>query len=67
VSTRVREADPDEVAIVGLGLTQQVGPETIARFSFQATRPGRFELRARTATRPVAVLVVGEQTGRSSR
>lgn len=59
VALALRSDLPDEVEIGGLGLSQQVGPETIARFSFVADRPGRFPLRARTGGgRPVAVLVV---------
>lgn len=60
VALAIRSDLPDEIEVEGLGLTQQVGPGTIARFSFEAERPGRFELRARTAGKhPAAVLVVG--------
>jgi hypothetical protein len=59
VALAIRSDLPDEVTIAGLGLTNQVGPETIARFSFVPARPGRFELRARIAPdEPVAILDV---------
>lgn len=60
VALAVRSDLPDEVEVGGgLGLSQQVGPGTIARFSFLAPQPGQYDLRARTAgERPVAVLRV---------
>ncbi|MGI8804391.1 MAG: hypothetical protein ACR2IN_01595 [Thermoleophilaceae bacterium] len=60
VALAVRSDLPDELQIGGgLGLSQQVGPGTIARFSFLAPQPGRYAVRARTAgVRPVAVLNV---------
>ncbi|MBA3420876.1 MAG: hypothetical protein H0U12_03120, partial [Thermoleophilaceae bacterium] len=48
VALAVRSDLPDEIRLGGLGLTQQVGPGTIARFSLVAPRPGRYPLRART-------------------
>lgn len=69
VALAVRSDLPDEIAIGGeLGLTQQVGPETIARFSFIAPQAGRFAVRARTAgERPIAVLSVRARRGGSRR
>ena len=69
VALAVRSDLPDEIEIGGsVGLSQQVGPGTIARFSFLVPEPGRFEVRARTAgARPVAVLRVGARRRGSSR
>ena len=69
VALAVRSDLPDEIEIGGsVGLSQQVGPGTIARFSFLVPDPGRFEVRARTAgARPVAVLRVRARRGGSSR
>jgi len=59
VALAVRSDLPDEIQLAGLGLTQQVGPGTIARFSVVAPRPGRYPLRARTGgSEPVATLLV---------
>ena len=69
VALAVRSDLPDEVRIGGsLGLSQQVGPGTIVRFSFLAPGPGRFEVRARTAgARPVALLDVAARGPAASR
>lgn len=63
VALAIRSDLPDEVEIGGLGLSQQVGPGTIARFSLVVPRPGRFEVRALTGgERPIAVLRVGTRS-----
>ncbi len=57
VALAVRADRPDEVAIVGLGLVQQVGPGAIARFAVRVRRPGRYPVRSRLGGE-VAVLEV---------
>jgi len=68
VAIAVRSGLPDEIEVVGLGTTHQVGPGTIARFSLVVPRPGRYPLRARTAgPEPVATLLVRKHEGRRPR
>jgi hypothetical protein len=59
VALALRADLADELEIVGLGLTQQVGPGTIARFSFRAPRAGSFPIAGTTTGgRAVARLVI---------
>lgn len=44
---------PDVLALEGYGLSHQVGPGTIARFTFRADRAGSFALRGRLDGGPV--------------
>ena len=68
VAIGVRSGLPDELEVGGLGLTHQVGPGTIARFSLVAPPPGRYPLRARTGgSEPVATLFVRRDEGRRPR
>jgi hypothetical protein len=56
----VRSDRPDELALRGAGLTMQVGPGTIVRFSVRPRRPGRLELVGpSTGGRPVLLVDVG--------
>ncbi len=57
VALAIRSDRPDELALRGAGLTVQVGPGTIARFSVRPRRPGRLTL-AGPSTGGRAVLVV---------
>lgn len=59
VAVAVRSDRPDELALRGAGLTIQVGPGTIARFSVRPRRPGRLTLTGpSTRGRPVLVVDV---------
>jgi hypothetical protein len=57
VALAVRSDRPDELTLRGAGLTIQVGPGTIARFSVRPRRPGRLAL-AGASTGGRAVLLV---------
>jgi len=59
VALAVRSDRRDELALRGAGLTMQVGPGTIARFSYTPRRAGRLSLAGRsTGGRPVLVVDV---------
>jgi len=53
VTLALRADLPDGIALEGLGLAVQVGPGTIARLTFTATRTGTSALRGRVAGGPV--------------
>ncbi len=60
VAIAIRSDRPDELALRGAGVTMQVGPGTIARFSVRPRRPGRLQLMGpSTGRRPVLVVDVG--------
>ncbi len=60
VALAIRSDRPDELTLRGAGLTIQVGPGTIARFSVRPRRPGRLTLLGpSTGRRPVLVVDVG--------
>ncbi|CAA9469087.1 MAG: hypothetical protein AVDCRST_MAG13-319, partial [uncultured Solirubrobacteraceae bacterium] len=60
VALAIRSDRPDELALRGAGLTVQVGPGTIARFSVRPRRPGRLTLEGpSTGGRAVLVVEVG--------
>jgi len=59
VALAIRSDRPDELTLRGAGLTIQVGPGTIARFSVRPRRPGRLTLAGpSTGRRPVLVVEV---------
>jgi len=59
VALAIRSDRPDELTLRGAGLTIQVGPGTIARFSVRPRRPGRLTLAGpSTDRRPVLVVDV---------
>jgi hypothetical protein len=59
VALAVRSDRPDELTLRGAGLTLQVGPGTVARFSVRPRRPGRLTLMGpSTGRRPVLIVDV---------
>jgi hypothetical protein len=59
VRLSVAATRPDSVTIQGYDRVEPVDPDTPARFSFLAERPGEFEIRLTSSGRIVGVLLVG--------
>jgi len=58
VSLRVNSAKADQAEIAGLGLSEPVGVDLMADFTFVADRPGRFPVRLSLADEEVGAVEV---------
>lgn len=58
VALRVRSSTADQAEIPAFGLSEPVGPDLVAEFTFVADRPGRFPVRLSLSGTELGAVVV---------